>query len=503
MKTIPQANLTIHDLVPIANAQIKVKLNPRQISQINKTFQFVKKIRNQAQAVYGINTGFGALANVILAKDQLITLQENLIASHAVGTGPYLDKRIIRTAMFLRANMLAKGYSGVRPILIQTLLTLLNHDLIPLVPETSSVGASGDLSPLAFIARALLGHGEVLYQDKTIPAKQALKLIGLRPFQLEIKEGLALINGTDVMSASAALTLAQAQYLTKLETLASALSIVAMQAKTTPFDLRIMQLKPHPAQITVAKNLLKLLAGYIPASNKVQDAYSLRCLPQYAGASQEGFKFAKQIIETEINSISDNPIIVKSNQTKDQYEIVSGGNFHGQALALALDTMAIALTTITITSERRLFRMLDDKLSGLSPFLVENPGVNSGLMMLQVLAAALVSENKVLVHPASVQSIPTSASQEDFVSMGMTAANKTRRILDNALSVIAIELLCARQAIELAKRKLPRRLKPFYGILADTIPYITNDRLFQDDIIKIKNLINSASFQKLIDHAIL
>ncbi|MBS4015364.1 MAG: histidine ammonia-lyase [Candidatus Latescibacteria bacterium] len=503
MKKIPQFNLKSRDLIPISQANIKVDINPAHISKINTAANFVKSIKESNQPVYGINTGFGALAGVVLDKNKLIRLQENLIYSHSVGSGLNLPKEIVRTAMFLRANMLSKAHSGVRPILIRTLLTMLNKDMIPAVPETGSVGASGDLSPLAFIARTLLGFGQVYYKNKIIDAKDGLKLIGLRPFKLELKEGLALINGTDVMSASGALTLNMTEYLAKLADIGAAMSIVALQAKTTPFDMRLMKLKPHPGQMTVAKNLIKLLQGYRTTGKKVQDAYSLRCIPQFAGATREGINFAKQIIETEINSISDNPIIVNKPNSKTKFDIVSGGNFHGQAIALALDTLGIALNTMGITSERRLFRLLDDKLSGLSPFLVENPGVNSGLMMLQVLAAALIAENKVLVHPASIQSVPTSASQEDFVSMGMTAANKCRRILDNTLTIIAIELICARQAIELAKYPIPKLLNKFYQPISKRIPYITDDRLFQDDIINMKNLINDAKFQKIVEHEIL
>lgn len=503
MKKIPQFKLKCKDIEPVAQGKVKTNLNPAHVPQINAVFNFVKSIKNSNQPVYGINTGFGALAGVVLDKDKLIHLQENLLYSHSVGSGPNLDKEIIRAAMFLRANMLAKAHSGVRPILIKTLLSMLNNDMIPVVPETGSVGASGDLSPLAFIARTLLGFGEVYYRNKIIKAKDGLKLIGLRPFKLELKEGLALINGTDVMSASGSLSINKTEYLAKLADLAAAMSIVSLQAKISPFDLRLMRLKPHSGQMTVAKNMLKLLQGYRTTAKKVQDAYSLRCVPQFNGATRESINFVKQIIETEINSISDNPIIVNKPNSKNQFEIVSGGNFHGQAIALALDTLSIALTTIGITSERRLFRLLDDKLSGLSPFLVENPGVNSGLMMLQVLAGALVAENKVLAHPASIQSVPTSASQEDFVSMGMTAANKTRRILDNTLTIIAIELICARQAIELAKYPIPKLLNKFYNPISKTIPYITDDRLFQDDIVNMKNLINDTKFQVLVEHEIL
>jgi histidine ammonia-lyase len=502
MKIIPQHNLKCSDLLPVAENQEKIMLNPKSITQIKKVSDFVADLKDSKQPVYGINTGFGALAGVVLEKNKLIQLQENLIYSHSVGSGPNLDKDIVRAAMFLRANMLSKAHSGARPILINMLVSMLNKNIVPVVPETGSVGASGDLSPLAFIARTLLGHGEVYYQNKIIPAWEGLKKAGLKPFKLELKEGLALINGTDIMSASGALVLDKSEYLAKLADIAAAMSMVALQGKTSPFDWRLMKLKPHNGQMTVARNMAKLLSGYKTTGKKVQDAYSLRCIPQFAGAVREGINFAKNIIQIEMNSISDNPIIVKKPESKNGFDIVSGGNFHGQAISLALDTLGIALVTMGVTSERRLFRLLDDKLSGLSPFLVENPGVNSGLMMLQVLTGALVAENKVLAHPASIQSVPTSASQEDFVSMGMTAANKTRRILDNTLTTVAIELICSRQAIELAKYPLPKGLNKFYRAVSQAIPYITDDRLFQNDILNIKKLIAEKSFRTIVENEV-
>jgi len=498
MKTIPIFNLKSDQVVSVAKNYEKVSLNKNSIARILDAYNFVNRLKELQQPVYGVNTGFGALAGVILDKKNLTRLQENLIYSHAVGSGPILEKEIIRAAMFLRANMLSKAHSGVRPLLINTFITMLNKDIVPIVPETGSVGASGDLSPLAFIARTLLGYGEVFYQGKIIDARTAFKKANIKQIKFEPKEGLSLINGTEMMGANGALIVDQAEYLANIADVGAAMSMVALQGKTGPFDLRIMDLKPHPGQKLVARNLAKLLAGYRTTGKKVQDAYSLRCIPQVAGAVREGINFAKKIIETEINSVSDNPIIVDNPKSKLKYDIVSGGNFHGQAISLAFDTLGISLVTMATISERRTFRLLDDKLSGLSPFLVNNPGVNSGLMMLQVLASALIAENRVLANSASIQSVPTSASQEDFVSMGMTAANKTRRILDNTLTIIAIELICSRQAIELAKYEVPKGFKTFYDNVAHTVPYITDDRLFQNDIINTKNLLDDNKFRSLV-----
>jgi histidine ammonia-lyase len=501
MISIPQNALRSGIVVDVAREHEKVILPKENYPRIINTYKFINKLKDTNKPVYGVTTGFGALASVILSRSNLKQLQKNLILSHSVGSGSMLDKEIVRAAMFLRANMLSKGHSGVRVELINTLLTMLNKDIVPLVPETGSVGASGDLSPLAFIARTLLGYGEVYYHGKIMKALSAFTKVGLKPIVLEPKEGLSLINGTEVMTATGSLVINKTQFLAKVADIAAVMSIIALQGKTEPFDIRLIQFKPHNEQIAVIKNLTKLLTGYQTTRKKVQDSYSLRCIPQVAGAVRQGMKFAQNIIETEMNSVTDNPIIVHNKKNKD-YHIISGGNFHGQSISLAFDTLGISLTTMGLISERRIFRLLDDKLSGLSPFLVKEPGVNSGLMMLQVLASGLCAENKVLSNPASIQSLPTSASQEDFVSMGMTAANKTRRILDNTVTIIAIELICSRQAIELAKYKVPIGIARFYNRIAKTIPYITDDRLFQDDIINTKKLLQNNEFQKLVNNEI-
>ena len=500
MIKIPQIPLTSDTVVSVAQQKQKTILAKKHYAPIISAYKFVNKLKDQNKPVYGVTTGFGALAGVILSQNKLKQLQTNLIYSHAVGSGPVLNKDIVRAAMFLRANMLAKAHSGVRIDLINTLLAMLNKDIVPVVPETGSVGASGDLSPLAFIARSLLGFGQVYYQNRVMKSIDAYKKANIKPIALEPKEGLALINGTEMMTANGALLINKSEYLADVADIASVLSVVSLQGKTEPFDMRIIELKPHPGQILVNKNLIKLLKGYQTTGKKVQDAYSIRCIPQIAGAVREGIKFAKNIIETEMNSVTDNPIIVYDSKTKN-HQIISGGNFHGQSISLAFDTLGISLVTMGLISERRIFRILDDKLSGLPPFLVKEAGVNSGLMMLQVLASALCAENRILASPASIQSLPTSASQEDFVSMGMTGANKTRKICDNTITILAIELICARQAIELAEYPVPQGVKNLYHEIMNTVPFITDDRLYQEDIENVKALLDKPDFRKKVLNA--
>ncbi|MEO0083354.1 MAG: histidine ammonia-lyase [candidate division WOR-3 bacterium] len=498
---IPQKQLTTEVVGKVAHGLEIVLLDKNSYPAINRAHQLIKNLANAGKPIYGVNTGFGALANILINQNKLGKLQKNLILSHAVGSGAIFDKEIVRAAMFLRANMLAKGYSGVSRQLISTILQMLNKDIVPVVLETGSVGASGDLSPLAFIAQTLLGIGKVYYQNQIISARAALKKAKIKPISLQPKEGLSLINGTEFMSAIGVLVINKSLYLVKLAEIASAMSIVALQAKMSPYDFELMKLKPHAGQLLTTRNLQKLLKGYQPNNKNVQDAYSLRCIPQVIGAVRQGINFAKEIIETEINAITDNPVVLK--KKNQSYQIISGGNFHGQAISLAFDNLAISLTTIGLIAERRIYRLLDDKLSNLPAFLVKNPGINSGLMMLQVLASALCAENKVLANPASIHSLPTSAGQEDFVSMGMTAANKVRRILANTLTILALEFICARQAIALAKYPLPANLNQFYSIIAHEIPFITDDRAFQNDIDRITKLINEQRFQRLVHNEIL
>jgi histidine ammonia-lyase len=404
------------------------------------------------EAVYGVNTGFGNLANVRIADADLETLQERLVLSHAAGVGEALPDAAVRGMLLLRANTLAKGHSGVRPLLIDKLLALLNHDLLPEVPSRGSVGASGDLAPLAHLALPLLGRSRVRRAGRFVPAAQALLDAGLAPVRLAPREGLGLVNGTQAMTSLLALAALEARRLVRVADLVGAFSTDALRGTDAAFDARIHAVRPHPGQLASARNLWGLLQGsgirdsHRTNDVRVQDPYSLRCMPQVHGAVRDTLCDVERRLVVEMNSATDNPLVFAADD-----EAVSGGNFHGEAMALAADFLAIALAELGSISERRTEKLTNDAFSGLPPFLVANAGLNSGFMMAQVTAAALVSENKVLAHPASVDSIPTSADKEDHVSMGMWAAIKCRQIAANVRQILAIELLGAAQGIDLLR----------------------------------------------------
>lgn len=480
MKTeIPRDHLKIKDVEKLSRERIKLRISNRGKNKINVARMKLERALKKRITIYGVNTGFGALLNEKIAVQDQEELQVNLIVSHALGAGSLFEMPVVRLAMFLRANMLAKGYSGVRLELIQSMINLINRDVIPVVYTKGSVGASGDLAPLAFIALVLMGRGEAFYQGKRMAAKLALKRAGIKPIQFEIKEGLALINGTEMMSAQAAINVIQAEQLINIADIAGALSLVALGGNIESFDDKFSELKPYPGQKISAKNLRALISSNsnpdslpesgLPRGSIRQNAYSLRCMPQVHGAVRDGIGFARKIVEIEMNSVTDNPIVFDR-------EIISGGNFHGQALALAMDNLAISLCTLSGISERRIARLLDTNLSGLPAFLIPRPGINSGLMMTQLLAASNVAENKVLATPASIQSLPTSANQEDFVSMGMDAALKANKVCENTEIVLALELICSCQAIDLAKRRLNRKLKKYYDLVRTVVPFFKKDK---------------------------
>lgn len=410
------------------------------------------------EAVYGVNTGFGNLANVRIADADLETLQERLVLSHAAGVGEPLPDAAVRGMLLLRANTLAKGHSGVRPLLIDKLLALLNHDLLPEVPSRGSVGASGDLAPLAHLALPLLGRGRVRRSGKFVPAAEALVDAGLAPVRLAPREGLGLVNGTQAMTSLLALAVLEARRLVRAADLVGALATDALRGTDAAFDPRIHAVRPHPGQLASARNLWGLLQGsgiresHRSGDVRVQDPYSLRCMPQVHGAVRDTVADVERRLLIEMNSATDNPLVFAGDG-----EAISGGNFHGEPMALAADFLAIALAELAAISERRTEKLTNDSFSGLPPFLVANAGLNSGFMMAQVTAAALVSENKGLAHPASVDSIPTSADKEDHVSMGMWAAIKCRQVAANVRQVLAIELVAAAQGIDLLR---PLRSSP-------------------------------------------
>jgi len=429
-------------------------------------------------AVYGVNTGFGNLANVGIAPRDLETLQERLVLSHAAGMGEPLAEPEARAMLLLRANTLARGHSGVRELLLDRLIELLNRGVVPVVPSRGSVGASGDLAPLAHLALPLLGRGEAWFGGERLPGAEALERAGLEPVRLAAREGLALVNGTQAMTALTALAALEARRLVRAADLVGALSTDALRGTDAAFDARIHAVRPHAGQRTSAANLWQLLQGssiresHRAGDVRVQDPYSVRCMPQVHGAVRDVLADVEAKLAVEMNSATDNPLVFARDGVT-----ISGGNFHGEPMAFAADFLAIALAELASISERRIEKLTNDAFSGLPPFLVEHAGLNSGFMMAQVTAAALVSENKVLAHPASVDSIPTSADKEDHVSMGMTAALKLRQVVANVRQVLAIELVAAAQGIDLLRPLVSSpRLEELHALVRGVVPKWTDDR---------------------------
>ena len=448
-------NLTIDQVVAVARNPGPVAASPAALAAAAGSRAIVDRAVAKGETIYGINTGFGKLANVRVAPDHLARLQTNLIRSHAAGTGPALPAEVVRAMMLLRANVLLRPTSGVRPELAQALIALLNAGIVPWVPEQGSVGASGDLAPLAHLAQVLMGEGEVMDGGGKAPAATALSRGGLAPFQFAPKEGLAFINGTQAQTALLALLVHDAGVLWRSAVGAAAMSLEALRGTPTPLDERIHQNRPHPGQLRAAALMRGLLAdseireSHRENDPRVQDAYSLRCTPQVLGAVLDAIEFARGVVAIELNASTDNPLVLGD-------DVLSGGNFHGQPVAQALDFLAIALTTLQALSERRIERLVNPDLSqGLPAFLTSDPGLSSGHMMVQITAASLVAESRTLAYPASIGSIPTDANQEDFVPMGMAAAWKARRILANAEYVVGAEYLCAAQGLEFLKPLRP------------------------------------------------
>lgn len=440
-----------------------------------------------APDTYGVNTGFGALAEVRVDHGDLAQLQLNLVRSHACGVGEPYPRAIARAMMLLRANVLMIGTSGVRPEVAQLLVDMLNHDIVPVIPEKGSVGASGDLAPLAHIALAMVGEGEVFQHGRRRPSAEALAEAGLSPIVLRAKEGLALINGTQAMTADAGLTVNRARQLAKIADITGAASLEALKGTVRAFDPRIQAVRGHPGQIASAQNLRLLLehSGIAESHKdcgKVQDPYSLRCMPQVHGATRDALDYVAAVVARETHAATDNPLVFTGDD--GALEIISGGNFHGQPVALAADHLGLALAELANISERRIEQLVNPHLSsGLPPFLAKESGLNSGFMIAQVTAAALVSENKVLVHPASADSIPSSANREDHVSMGTIAARKARTIADHVETVLAIELLCAAQGLDLRAPLRPARgVEAAWEMLRARVPAMDSDRVLHTDI---------------------
>ena len=450
---------------------------------------------DRAPAVYGVNTGFGALAEVRISAAQVAELQRNLVRSHSAGVGYALPRDATRAMMLLRAAVLATGRSGARPLVCERLCQLLERGVHPRVPRRGSVGASGDLAPLAHLALGLIGEGDAEIDGEIVPAAVALARAGLAPLELEAKEGLTLLNGTQHMTAVGGLAILDAETTCRIADIAGALSLDALKGTVRAFDERVAAARPHPGQIAVAALLRELLAASAIADShrdcgKVQDPYSLRCMPQVHGASRDVLDFARTVLEREANSSTDNPLVFS-----DTGEMISGGNFHGQPVALALDAAGMAVAELANISERRVEQLVNPHLSsGLPPFLAPDSGLNSGFMIAQVTAAALVSENKILAHPASVDSIPSSAGREDHVSMGATAALKLTQIHDQVRNVLAIELLCAAQGIDLRRPLTTTRpLEAVHAAIRRVVPAMMKDRPLAPDIAAVRGLIDDGS----------
>ena len=493
-------NLNLSSFAKIVFEKELVGVEKESIKKVNKACNYVKSVVDSGLPTYGINTGFGQLITVSINKKDTSVLQENLIKSHACGIGNALDEAVVRGMLLLRINALIKGYSGIRYIVIEKMLELLNKNVLPVVYAKGSLGASGDLAPLSHMALPLIGLGEVHINGKKFKADQALKMADIKPLEgLVAKEGLALINGTQAITSISAITIYHSLNLFNLSLHTLGVTMEALHGITDVFDDEIHQLRNQSGQIYVASRMREILKNSSLTTNqgdlRVQDAYSLRCAPQVLGASLDAINYVYDVIEKEMNAVTDNPLVFA-----DREKVISAGNFHGQPLAIAMDFLAIAMSELANISERRLERMVNSALSnGLPPFLVKKPGLNSGFMIVQYSAAALVSENKVLSHPASVDSIPSSANQEDHVSMGNHSARKAADIVDNAYKVISMELLTALQAIDFSDpEKMSNNTKAMYDFIRQDIKFIEDDVLMYERIHKIEGLVKSKDFIKLI-----
>jgi histidine ammonia-lyase len=492
--------LSLSQLRKILEQPAVLTLSAQDRSRIAGANALVEKIVASGEVAYGINTGFGLLAQTRIPKEQLELLQRNLLLSHAAGVGPALPDAVVRLILALKINALARGHSGVTLGLIEALLALLQHEVYPVIPSQGSVGASGDLAPLAHLSAVLLGLGQVRVRGVILPAADGLRHAGLAPLRLHAKEGLALINGTQVSTALGLAGLFGAENLFAAAVVAGAMSVDALKGSDSPFDDRIQRLRGQPGQIAVAREYRELIAGSaIRASHlecsRVQDPYSFRCQPQVMGACLDVIRNCARTLEIEANAVTDNPLLFA-----DSGDVLSGGNFHAEPVALAADTMALAIAEIGSLSERRTAVLVDPKMSGLPAFLVNNSGLNSGFMIAQVTAAALVSENKTLAAPASVDSIPTSANQEDHVSMATHAARRLGPMADNAAAVVGIELLAAAQGIDFHRpARSSQRLEEAHAAIRGDVPFYAADRYFAPDIEAARGWVTSGRFNNLIN----
>lgn len=492
-------SLSLKQLEQVARNEAQIALSPESQEKVIKCRAYVDKVIENGDVVYGLTTGFGKFSTVTVPREHIAELQVNLIRSHSVNVGEPYDREQTRAIMLLRINVLAKGHSGIRPETLQTLVDMLNRGVHPVIPMRGSVGASGDLSPLSHLALVLIGEGEAEYQGERMSGALAMQKAGITPVTLQAKEGLALNNGTQVMAALGALSLLEVERLLQLADAVAAMSIDSLKGTPRAFDELVHNLRPHPGQIASAANIRKLLAGSpLRESHRdcgnVQDAYSLRCTPQVHGSVRDAVSYVRSVLEIELNSATDNPLIFA-----DEGKVISGGNFHGEPLAIALDTLAIAISELASISERRVEQMLNPALNrGLNAFLANRPGIDSGYMIAQLTAASLVSENKVLAHPASVDSIPTSANQEDHVSMGSVSAIKLLQVLTNVRTVLAIELMIAASALDQREIASSSVLEEIKAALREAVEPLGKDRILYTDINKSVELVGSGVLNTIL-----
>lgn len=494
-------DLTLEQLVNIARNGCQVFLSEDSKMRVINSRKIVDEIVENNKVVYGITTGFGKFSDVSITNEDCKTLQRNLIISHACGAGNNLPTEAVRAIMLLRINALSKGFSGIRLQTLETLVEMLNKGVHPCIPEKGSLGASGDLAPLSHMVLPMLGEGEAEFNGKIMTGKEAMELARISIIQLISKEGLALINGTQAMTGVGALAVYDSIELLKVSDIVSALTLEALRGITDAYDPRIHEIRPHKGQMATAKNLLSLVEGSTFVTKqgeiRVQDAYSLRCIPQVHGASKDAIRYVQERVEIEMNSVTDNPIVLENG------DVISGGNFHGQPMALSFDFLGIAVAELANISERRLERLINYQLNDLPAFLVKKGGLNSGFMITQYAAAALVSENKILAHPASVDSIPSSANQEDHVSMGTIAARKSREILENARRVLATELMAACQAIDFREGfTLGKGTLPAYKLVRETIDFIEEDKVMYKELEKATKIITSGKLVAAVENEV-
>ncbi|XFA98816.1 histidine ammonia-lyase [Candidatus Izemoplasma sp. B36] len=501
MFEINGSNLDIYSFSKVVLNYEKIMISESSKALVNKARKYVEEVINSEVPTYGINTGFGKLSVVSIKKSDVSKLQENLIKSHSCGVGTPFSESVVRGMLLLRINALIKGYSGIRLCVIEKMVEFLNKNLVPVVFSKGSLGASGDLAPLSHMALPLIGLGEVFYKNKRMSAIEGLKLAGIKPIEhLHAKEGLSLINGTQAMTSVAALAVLEGYKLLKLSEHVLGITMEALTGISDVFFDKIHTLRNQQGQIRVSEDMRSILndSKLITKQGelRIQDGYSLRCSPQVLGASLDAVDYCKNIVENEMNAVTDNPLVFA-----DEEKVISAGNFHGQPIALAMDFLTIAMSELANISERRLERMVNSNLSnGLPAFLVKNPGINSGFMIVQYSAASLVSENKSIAHPASVDSIPSSANQEDHVSMGTIAARKARTVIDNSQKVLSMELFTALQAVDFRDvDKMSSCTKAIYDFIRKDISFIEEDTIMYTKIHKIEELVNSNEFNKIID----